>query len=65
MNLTLLKTLVACFVLATGTVFYKAVEFINAIVALASCVDEEKRAFRMYDVERANVYTKHLGEKLR
>lgn len=65
MNPIVVKTLAACVALAVGATFYKIVEFINAIVALASCVDEEKRAFRMYDVERANVYTKHLGEKLR
>lgn len=33
--------------------------------ALEICTDQEKKALRMFDVERANVYKTHLGGKLR
>ncbi len=37
----------------------------EALSMLADCTDDGKRAVRMFDVERANVYKTHLGEKMR
>jgi hypothetical protein len=37
----------------------------TALEKLASCVDKDKKAFRMYDTDRAKVYGEHLGTKLR
>lgn len=36
-----------------------------ALERLASCVDPERGAIRMVDIDRAKVYSQHLGEKLR
>lgn len=37
----------------------------DALSMLADCTDDSKRAVRMFDTERANVYKTHLGSKLR
>lgn len=37
----------------------------DALEILVKAVDQEKSVLRMVDVERANVYSTHLGEKLK
>lgn len=38
---------------------------VESLEVLAQCVDPADGAFRMKDVQRAKVYSEHLGEKLR
>lgn len=35
-----------------------------ALETLAACVDPERKCLRMNDVDRAKVYSEHLGKKL-
>ena len=36
----------------------------KALETLAKCVDKKRGCLRMNDVDRAKVYSKHLGKKL-
>lgn len=37
----------------------------DSLEKLSDCIDPKRKAFRMVDVDRAKVYGKHLGKKLR